>query len=259
MSANLVQIRELGAHAALLEINNPPANALGRAARAEILSQLDRLDADHNLRALVLTGSGRAFCSGDDLKEQEAAQKDGSAARIGQLGEFGKVLARIESFRVPVIAAINGFCIGGGLELALCCDIRIASTEASFTCAAVNIGLIASAWRLPRLIGEGAAKHMLLTGSPFDAAAAEKFGLVSAVHDPHELLNAATALAERIASRAPLSVEATKRVASRAIDLNPQEGARMMSEEVGRLVTSADHAEALAAFREKRAPKFTRR
>jgi enoyl-CoA hydratase len=258
MPATLVQIRQIGAQAALLEINNPPANALGRATRRELLAHLDRLETDNNLRALLLTGTGRAFCGGDDLKEQEAAQKDGSAARIAQLGEFAKVLTRIETFRVPVIAAINGFCIGGGLELALCCDIRIASTEASFTCAAVNIGLIASAWRLPRLIGEGAAKHMLLTGSPFDAAAAERFGLVTAVHAPGELMAAATGLAERIASRAPLSVEATMRVASRAIDLNPQDGGRMMSEEVSRLVTSADHAEALAAFREKRAPRFTR-
>ena len=258
MADNLVQIRAIGEHAAILEIDNPPANALGREARSQLLSHLDRLEADHNLRALVLTGKGRAFCSGDDLKEQEAAQNGGIAARAAQLGEFASVLARIEGFRAPVIAAINGFCIGGGLELALCCDIRMASTEASFTCAAVNIGLIASAWRLPRLIGQGAAKHMLLSGLPFDAAAAGKFGLVTAVHAPSELTIAAAALAERIASRAPLSVEATKRVASRAIDLNAEDGARMMNDEVTKLVQSADHADALAAFREKRAPKFTR-
>jgi enoyl-CoA hydratase len=258
MTADLVQIREIGANAALLEINNPPANALGREARNQLLTHLERLDADHNLRALVLTGNGRAFCSGDDLKEQEAAQKGGIAARTAQLGEFANVLAGIETFRTPVIAAVNGFCIGGGLELALCCDIRIASTEASFTCAAVNVGLIASAWRLPRLIGEGAAKHMLLTGLPFDAAAAEKFGLVTAIHAPNALIVAAMTLAERIASRAPLSVEATKRVASRALDLNAQEGGRAMNEEVTKLVQSTDHADALIAFREKRAPKFTR-
>ena len=257
MADNLVQIGPIGTHTALIEIDNPPANALGRAARAQLMMGLDRLDTERNIRALILTGKGRAFCSGDDLKEQEAAQKGGIGARSAQLGEFAKVLARIESFRVPVIAAVNGFCAGGGLELALCCDIRIASTEASFTCAAVNVGLIASAWRLPRLIGEGAAKHMLLTGLSFDAAAAEKFGLVTALVAPDALISTASALAERIASRAPLSVEATKRAASRAHDLNAQDGAKMMSEEVTRLVQSADHAEALAAFREKRPPKFT--
>jgi enoyl-CoA hydratase len=259
MTGSLIGFRPLGAHTALLEIDNPPANALGREARNQLLALLDRLDKDDNIRALVLTGKGRAFCSGDDLKEQEAAQKGGIAARSAQLAEFQAVLARIEAFRVPVIAAVNGFCIGGGLELALCCDIRIASTEASFTCAAVNVGLIASAWRLPRLIGEGAAKHMLLTGSPLDAATAEKFGLVTAVYPPNELIRAAEALAERIASRAPLSVEATKRVASRAHDLDAQAGARAMNEEVTKLVQSADHAEALAAFRDKRTPDFKRR
>jgi enoyl-CoA hydratase/carnithine racemase len=254
----VIHRRAIGDHAALIEIDNPPANALGRVARTEMLAHLDALDADTNIRAIVLTGKGKAFCGGDDLKEQQAAQSGGVEARSAQLAEFGKVLARIESFRVPVIAAINGFAIGGGLELALCCDIRIASTEASFTCAAVNVGLIASAWRLPRLIGEGAAKHMLLTGSPFSAEQAEKFGLVSAVHAPEALIDAASALAERIASRAPLSVEAAKRVASRAHDLDATEGGRAMNEEVLKLVKSADHAEALAAFREKREPKFTR-
>ncbi len=258
MAGTIIALKSIGANAALLEIDNPPANALGRTAREQMLAHLDALDADANIRALVLTGSGKAFCSGDDLKEQQAAQAGGFAARSAQLGEFAKVLARIESFRVPVIAAINGFAIGGGLELALCCDIRIASTQASFTAAAVNVGLIASAWRLPRLIGEGAAKHMLLTGSAFDAAQADKFGLVTAVYAPDALMDAASALAERIASRAPLSVEATKRVASRAHDLDAVEGARIMNEEVSKLVQSADHAEALAAFREKRAPKFTR-
>ncbi|HEY5337737.1 MAG TPA: enoyl-CoA hydratase/isomerase family protein [Rhizomicrobium sp.] len=258
MTHNLIHLHALGAHAALIEIDNPPANALGREARSQLLAALDRLDGDGNIRALVLTGKGRAFCGGDDLKEQEAAQKGGIAARSAQLGEFGRALARIEHFRVPVIAAVNGFCIGGGLELALCCDIRIASTEASFTCAAVNVGLIASAWRLPRLIGEGAAKHMLLTGSAFDAATAGKFGLVTALHAPNELMSAATVLAERIASRAPLSVEASKRIASRANELNAQDGARAMNDEITKLVQSADHAEALAAFREKRAPNFTR-
>jgi len=255
----VIHRRAIGVHAALLEIDNPPANVLGRVARDEMLAHLSALDADANIRAIVITGKGKAFCSGDDLKEQQAAQAGGIGARSAQLGEFAKVLAKIEAFRAPVIAAINGFSIGGGLELALCCDIRIASTQASFICAAVNVGLIASAWRLPRLIGEGAAKHMLLTGSPFDAAQAEKFGLVTAVHAPEALIDAVSALIERIASRAPLSVEAAKRVASRAHDLDAAEGGRAMNEEVLRLVRTTDHAEALAAFREKREPRFTRR
>jgi len=243
------------AHVALLELDNPPMNALGRAARAALLERLDAIDADEAVRCVVLTGRGRAFCGGDDLKEQAEAQKTRSSAH---LGEFGRVLERIESYRLPVIGAINGWCLGGGLELASVCDIRIASTDAKFVCSGVNVGLMASAYRLPRLIGVARAKHMLLTGSPLDAETADKFGLVTALHAPGELTAAAIALAERIASRAPLSVEATKRTAALAPNLSPQEAAEVNAKELSVLGKSADHKEALAAFIAKREPVFRR-
>src|SRR5262245_1445646 len=208
---------------AFLRIDNPPANALGHAARVAFNARLDALETDDAIRAIVLTGTGRSFCSGDDLKEQQAARSSG---KTEHLGEFGRLLDRIESYRSPVIAAINGWCMGGGLELALCCDIRIASADATFTCAGVNVGLMASAYRLPRLIGVARAKQMLLTGSPHDATTAEKFGLVTAVHSPDALMAEATKLAARIASRAPLSVEASKRAAAAAPDLTPAEAAK---------------------------------
>jgi enoyl-CoA hydratase len=242
-------------HVALLEIDNPPMNALGRAARSALLTRLDEIDADTNVRAVVLTGRGRAFCGGDDLKEQAEAQKAKSSAH---LGEFGRVLERIETYRLPVIGAINGWCLGGGLELASVCDIRIASSEAKFVCSGVNVGLMASAYRLPRLIGVARAKHMLLTGSPHDAATAERFGLVTAVHAPDALMAEAIKLAERIASRAPLSVEATKRTAALAPDLSPEEAAKVNAKELSVLGRSADHKEALAAFIAKREPVFRR-
>ena len=242
-------------HVALLELDNPPMNALGRIARADLLRRLDDLDADKDLRVIVLTGRGRAFCGGDDLKEQAEAQKSKSSAH---LGEFGRVLERVETFRLPTIAAINGWCLGGGLELACVCDIRIASSEAKFVCSGVNVGLMASAYRLPRLIGVARAKHMLLTGSPHDAATAERFGLVTAVHAPDALLQEALALAARIATRAPLSVEATKRTAQLAPDLSPEEAARVGARELAVLGKSADHKEALAAFIAKREPHFKR-
>jgi enoyl-CoA hydratase len=240
---------------AILEIDNPPTNALGSAVRAIFLEKLDALERDVTIRAVIVTGRGRTFCSGDDLKERAAALKAG----VGDsTASFAQLLDRLEGFRLPVIAAVNGWAAGGGLELALTCDIRLAANEAQFVCAGVNVGLIASAWRLPRLIGVGRAKHMLLSGLPFDAMTAEKFGLVTGVHQAVDLLPAALALAERIASRAPLSVEATKRIASRAVDLAPAEAARAVQAEFEMLVKSADHAEALTAFREKREPKFTR-
>jgi len=246
----------IGERVAVLQIDNPPANALGHAARVAFNERLDVLEQGDAVRAVIVTGTGRSFCSGDDLKEQRAARAEGKS---GHLGEFGRLLDRIEAFRVPVIAAINGWCLGGGLELALCCDIRIASTDATFTCAGVNVGLMASAYRLPRLIGVARAKQMLLTGSAHDAATAEKFGLVTAVHAPDALMAEATKLAERIASRAPLSVEATKRAAGMAPDLSPEEAAKFSGKELSVLAASADHAEALAAFAAKREPQFQRK
>ncbi|HEY5238019.1 MAG TPA: enoyl-CoA hydratase/isomerase family protein [Rhizomicrobium sp.] len=254
-----IHLHRIGAHVALLQIDNPPANSLGDAMRASFVSQLDALESDLSVRALVLTGTGRAFCSGDDLKEQKAASTAPESVRNARLADFANMLSRVESFRVPVISAINGFCVGGGLELAVCCDIRVASSEARFTCAGVNVGLIASAYRLPRLLGVARAKHMLLTGSPFDAQTAERFGLVTAIYDPQKLENEAISLAERIASRAPLSVEATKRAASSAIDFTPEEIAKSFSDQLTTLAKTADHREALAAFHEKREPKFERK
>jgi enoyl-CoA hydratase len=251
-----IHLQTIGERVVLLEIDNPPANALGHVMRVAFNARLDELESDENVRCVILTGRGRSFCSGDDLKEQHVARTEG---RTGHLGEFGRLLDRIEAFRVPVVAAINGWCMGGGLELALCCDIRIASTNATFTCAGVNVGLMASAYRLPRLIGVARAKQMLLTGSPHDAATAERFGLVTAVHTPDSLVSEAVKLAERIASRAPLSVEATKRATQLAPDLTPEEAARLAGRELQVLAASADHAEALAAFAAKRSPQFHRK
>lgn len=256
MPSPTIRFGRPSAQIALFEIDAPPTNALGEDLRRKFLEGLAAVEQDFAVRAVVVTGRGRAFCSGDDLKECEAAlQGSGGDAALS----FAALVDRIEACRVPVISSVNGWAIGGGLELTLGCDIRIASTQAQFVCAAVNVGLIASAWRLPRLIGVARAKHMLLTGLPFDAATAERFGVVTSVHPPEALADAALALAERIASRAPLSVEATKRVAGAALDLDPDGAARMLQKEFEVLVKSADHAAALAAFREKREAEFQRR
>ena len=245
-----VHVEPLSEAVVLLEIDNPPMNPLGVEMRATFMAALDQVETNDALRCLIVTGRGRAFCSGDDLKNVSPAGED--------LAGFGKLLDRLEATRVPVIAAVNGWCVGGGFELALCCDIRIASSEARFVCAGVNVGLMASTYRLPRLIGVSRAKAMLLTGLPHDAETAERYGLVTGLHAPEHLRPAAIALAERIASRAPLSVEATKRTATRAPDLSPEDANAMLGQEVRALRRSADHKEAVAAFRERRDPVFTR-
>jgi enoyl-CoA hydratase/carnithine racemase len=245
-----VHVQPVSEAVVLLEIDNPPMNPLGVEMRQTFMDALDRVEADEALRCLIVTGKGKSFCAGDDLKTVGPAGED--------LAGFGRLLDRLEATRVPVIAAVNGWCVGGGFELACCCDIRIASTQAKFVCAGVNVGLMASTYRLPRLIGIGPAKAMLLTGLPHDAQTAERYGLVTGLHAPDDLRAAAVALAERIASRAPLSVEATKRTANRALDLSPQDWAAIAAPELRTLRKSADHKAAVAAFRDRRDPLFTR-
>ena len=172
--------------------------------------------------------------------------------------EAGRVLARLGAMRLPTLAAVNGHSIGGGFELALACDLRIASTNARFAGAGVNVGLMASTYRLPRLIGVARAKALLLTGLPSDAVQAEQWGLVTALHPPEDLAGAALDLAARIASRAPLSVEASKRTIDAAMHLSSAQADELAATELAILTRSQDHREALVAFREKREPKFTR-
>lgn len=227
----------------LLELDQPPVNALSLAMRAELEAALAAVDADLAVRAVVLTGRGQAFCAGDDLIEAAGRGEAGLDAIFG----FNALMNRVEAARVPFIAAIDGFCLGGGLELALACDIRLSSPDAIFTASGVNVGLMASVKRLPRLIGEGPAKAMLLTGAPVDAETALIRGLVTGLH--RSVVKDALTLADRIATRAPLSVEAVKRVVGRPFDERA---------ELADLFHSEDHQLALQAFAAKRTPSFRR-
>jgi enoyl-CoA hydratase len=235
-------------------IDNPPTNALNTALRERFVQELETLGQDLSIRCLVITGTGAAFCSGDDLRE---AATRGAGAQ-DSLRQFAILLSAVENFRCPVIASINGFAVGGGLELALCCDLRIASPNAKFVAAGVNVGLLASVFRLPRLIGIARAKRMLLTGLPLDAVTAGEWGLVTDVVPAETLAEETLQLARRIASRAPLSVEAAKRQSSRALDVTAEEAQAAHRAELDVLAKSLDHKEGLAAFAERRDPKFKR-
>lgn len=249
-----VRLERLGDNVARFTIDNPPRNALGTALRESFLAQLDELEADTNIRCVIITGTGAAFCSGDDLRE--AATRGAGAQE--SLRQFGKLLARVEAFRCPIIAQVNGHAVGGGLELALCCDIRVASPSAAFTAAGVNVGLMASVFRLPRLIGVARARRMLLTGLPTDAVRAQDWGLITDLVEAEFLAEETLNLARRIASRAPLSVEAAKRQSGRAFDYTLDEALAAARGELEILSKSADHREGLDAFAERRDPKFTR-
>lgn len=230
----------------LVELDAPPANALGLAMRAELLRILDEIAGDDETRAVVLTGRGGVFCAGDDLREAHGRD---AADALEAVEGFNRLMDWVEALRVPVVAAVDGWCFGGGLELALACDIRLASDRAVFAASGVNIGLMASVTRLPRLIGVARAKAHLLTGAQFGPERALADGIVTAVHPPADLLPEAFRLAEWIASRAPLAVEATKRVV---------DGRAYVEEELPALTASADHREAVAAFMAKRSALFRR-
>lgn len=250
--SNAVHIERIGRHILMAELDNPPRNTLQAGMVARLQEAIVEAEDDREIRVIVISGRGPAFCAGADLRDKLAATEGGVATDLGGL------FRRLENTRLPVIGLINGWCVGGGLELALNFDIRLASTEAKFVCAGVNMGLIASAYRLPRLIGVAAAKAMLLTGSPFDAQTALRFGLVTEVHAPADLRAAGIAMAERIATRAPLSVEAAKRIADQAFDLTPEAGGRALGNEAKLLMASQDHKAAIAAFLNKTDPVFTR-
>jgi len=229
---------------ALVELDTAPANVLAMAERARLLDAFAVAEVDKAVRVVVLAGRNGAFCTGDDLAESMGRDVPAQTAAILH---FLDMCDAVAACRVPVIAAMDGWCVGGGLELALAADIRLASDRASFACSAVRMGLTASAGRLTRLVGESRAKPHLLTGAPFDAARALADGIVAEVRPAEELLGAALAMASTIASRAPLAIEATKRVAS---------GLSTTGAEIPDLAATADHAEARAAFMSKRQALF---
>ena len=247
---------------AIVTIDNPPMNALAAALLDELEAEVERLDADESTRAIVLRGGGeRAFVAGADIKEfpalRESAAADGGSARgIQRLG------ARMDAARTPFVAAIQGFCLGGGLELAMCCDIRIAADTAQLGQPEIKLGLIpggGGTQRLPRLVGLGRAMLLNLTGDFVDAATAERFGLVESVVPADELLDEAVRVARVIAARSPHAVAVLRELARTTRDLSLEEGLRREAEGFRRCLQSEDGLEGVTAFIEKREPQFTGR
>lgn len=249
---------------AIVTIDHPPVNALSAPLLEELEAELDGLDADDDVRAIVLKGAGeRAFVAGADISEfptlREAAaeaHERGSARGIQKLG------ARMDAARTPFVAAIHGFCLGGGLELAICCDIRVASEDAQLGQPEIKLGLIpggGGTQRLPRLVGLGRAMLLNLTGDFVDARTAYEWGLVERVVPREELLETALGIARTIAERSPVSVGVLRELARTTRDLPLEEGLRREADGFRRSLESEDGAEGVAAFLEKRQPQFTGR
>jgi enoyl-CoA hydratase/carnithine racemase len=259
--AEFIRVEQDGA-VAVVTIDHPPMNALSAALLEELEAEIERMDADESVRAIVIEGAGeRAFVAGADITEfpslRDAPPDEGGSARgIQKLG------ARMDKARLPFIAAIQGWCLGGGLELAMACDIRVASEDAKLGQPEIKLGLIpggGGTQRLPRLVGLGRAMYLNLTGDPIDAQTAYDWGLVEKVVPAAGLNEAALGIAQTIAARSPHSVAVLRELARTTRDLSLEEGLRREAEGFRRCLGSEDGAEGVAAFLEKREPQFTGR
>jgi len=244
---------------ATLTLDRPEAlNALTVELKVALRRELERIAADRAVRAVILTGAGRAFCAGQDLAERE---RPDAAPLDEELRErYNPIVRALRSMGQPVIAALNGVAAGAGASLAFACDLRIAAAEARFVLAFGRIGLVpdsGATWFLPRIVGAARAAEIALAGDPIPADEALRIGLVSRVVPAGELMTEARALADRVAAGAPLALALTKNALERSWSIELDEALDGEAKLQGIAGASADHAEGLAAFREKREPRFT--
>ncbi len=242
---------------AVLTINRPDKlNALNSTVHAEGVAALEQLRKDDSVRVVVITGSGqKSFIAGADISEFAGQTPVTQRDLFNEKTFFNS----IDIFPKPVIAMINGFCLGGGNELSLACDIRIASDNARFGQPEINLGLIpggGGTQRLTRLVGEGRAMEMILTGDMIDAETALKYGLVSHVFAQAELEERTMALADKLAEKAPIALQLCKEAVKFASKSNLDEGLRREVDLFAICFSTEDKQEGVAAFLEKRKPEF---
>jgi 2-(1,2-epoxy-1,2-dihydrophenyl)acetyl-CoA isomerase len=249
---------EVDGPVATLTLDRPAAlNSLTIPVKVALREALEGLAADRSVRAVILTGAGRAFCAGQDLAERE--QPDAAPLDVELRERYNPIIRALRSMGQPVIAAVNGVAAGAGASLAFACDIRIAAEEARFVLAFGRIGLVpdsGATWFLPRLVGPAMAAELALVGDAVDAAEALRLGLVSRVVPGDQLQAEARALAGRLAEGAPLAMALTKEALERSMTITLDEALDGEAKLQGIAGASADHAEGLAAFREKRPPRF---
>ena len=232
-------------------------NAISRAALAEFEQRVERVSRGHATRAVILTGAGeRAFCAGADLKERAGMSEADVRAFLAQLG---RALRAMERSDCVFIAAINGAALGGGTELALACDFRVAAPTAELGLTEVQLGIIpggGGTQRLPRLVGPARAKDLILTGRRVNAAEALAIGLVQRLAPEGRLLEVAHGLAEQVGANAPLAVAAAKHAIDEGLALSLDEALALEQRDYEKVLASEDRLEGLAAFAEKRPPRF---
>jgi len=241
---------------AIITFNRPDAmNALNNQTRAEFAAAIAEVAADDNVKVLILTGNGKAFVAGSDIKEFSQTTPY-TAHNIHRLGEM------VEKLEKPVIAAVNGFCLGGGCEIAMACDIIIASEKAKFGQPEINIGIIpggGATQRLPRLVGVCKAKELIYTGDIINAEQADHLGLINRVVPVDELMPAARELAKKIATKSAAALKLAKMAINRGLQTNLESGLKYEYELYSLALSLEDRVEGVNAFLEKRAPKFVGR
>jgi 2-(1,2-epoxy-1,2-dihydrophenyl)acetyl-CoA isomerase len=252
---------EVDGPVATLTLDRPEAlNALTVPLKVALREALESIAVDRDVRAVILTGAGRAFCAGQDLAERD--EPDAAPLEVEVRERYNPIIRALRSMGQPVIAAVNGVAAGAGASLAFACDLRIAAEEARFVLAFGRIGLVpdsGATWFLPRLVGPARAAELALVGDPVDAAEALRLGLVSRVVPGDQLMDVARVLAERLAAGAPLALALTKGALQRSMTIDLGEALEGEAKLQGIAGASADHAEGLAAFREKRPPRFSGR
>ncbi len=247
---------EVEDHVGLIRLDRPDAlNALNAQLLDELAEALGEMDASNRVRAIVLTGSDKAFAAGADIREMA----DKSFVDMYLEDAFTGPTEAIGRVRKPIIAAVAGYCLGGGCELAMMCDIILAADNAKFGQPEINLGVIpgmGGTQRLTRAVGKAKAMEMCLTGRFMDADEAERSGLVSRVVPAKELLRDARETAAKIAEKSPLTVRAAKEAVNRSFETTLREGLGFERRLFYALFSSEDQEEGMAAFAEKRSPKF---
>jgi len=250
---------EVDGAVATVILDRPEAlNALTVALKDELLLAFEGFAADGAVRAVVLTGAGRAFCAGQDLRER---LEPGALPLADEIrARYNPLIRAMRGLPKPIVAAVNGVAAGAGAALAFACDVRLAAENASFVLAFGRVGLIpdsGATWLLPRLIGAAKATELALLNEPLTAADAERFGLVARVVAEDRLLEEAQAIAARLADAAPRANALTKRALALGWEADLETQLETEADFQGEAGATADHAEGIAAFLERRPPRFT--
>lgn len=238
-------------------MNRPGAmNAMSRGLITDLRQALERAQDDPGVSLIVLSGAGGNFCAGDDLKETEHQTAEDFLALIVDLQRLTRLLLLGGK---PSIAALDGYAVGGGFELALACDIRVASTRVRMGCVEARVGMVITGGTsvlLPHLVGQGAEREIILLADIFEAAVAQRLGLLHRLVEPEQLDDEVQALIDKMLSRAPLSLRESKRLLNRPIEAELERAFQNEIEAIMRCFGTADAHEATVAFREKRPPIF---